>query len=234
MCHCQAKYLVNGGIDWSVVVTDGRSAAPMVEEISEDFSEIRCCRRGLPASRAVRPRLTGLPPVPFCAVGAGPARVPEPGRAASHMAVRTSSTPVKALECQKNCNDSVPDGDEEVVDPLRDEFADRRVARVRDIGPGDRDKFEQFYSANFTRIYRYLIRLMAGQTALAEDAASETFLVAWRRIDEIPDPPQDKLWIYGVARNVASRVLRSETRKSRLLLRLSRERRWDESSLTCF
>jgi RNA polymerase sigma factor (sigma-70 family) len=53
----------------------------------------------------------------------------------------------------------------------------------------------------------------------AEDIISETFLVAWRRIDRVPENP--RAWLIAVARNVAATQLRSERRRLSLLQRLS-------------
>jgi RNA polymerase sigma-70 factor (ECF subfamily) len=50
----------------------------------------------------------------------------------------------------------------------------------------------------------------------AEDACAETFLVAWRRIGEIPSPPNTRLWLYGTARRVLANQWRSMARRSNL------------------
>jgi RNA polymerase sigma-70 factor, ECF subfamily len=46
---------------------------------------------------------------------------------------------------------------------------------------------------------------------LADDVAAETLAVAWRRLDDIPDPALP--WLYGVARNVLCNAVRSERRR---------------------
>lgn len=55
----------------------------------------------------------------------------------------------------------------------------------------------------------------------AEDACAETFLVVWRRLDEIPPPPKTLLWIYGIARRVLSNQTRAFHRRGRLHERLT-------------
>ncbi len=53
----------------------------------------------------------------------------------------------------------------------------------------------------------------------AQDVVSETFLVAWRRLDDVPD---DALpWIYGVARRVLANQRRSADRGAALERRLA-------------
>lgn len=50
----------------------------------------------------------------------------------------------------------------------------------------------------------------------ADDACAETFLVAWRRIDDIPPPPQTLSYLYGIAGRVLSNQLRTLHRRSRV------------------
>lgn len=45
----------------------------------------------------------------------------------------------------------------------------------------------------------------------AEDACAETFLVVWRRIDEIPPAPKTVLCLYGIARKLLSNQSRAST-----------------------
>ncbi len=52
----------------------------------------------------------------------------------------------------------------------------------------------------------------------AKDVAAETFLVAWRRLDDVPAEPRP--WLFGVARRVIAGQFRSESRREALALRL--------------
>lgn len=54
----------------------------------------------------------------------------------------------------------------------------------------------------------------------AEDALSEIFATAWRRITSIPSGDEARLWLYGVARNVVRNANRSSRRRVRLSSRL--------------
>jgi RNA polymerase sigma-70 factor, ECF subfamily len=47
--------------------------------------------------------------------------------------------------------------------------------------------------------------------------------VAWRRFGGVPDPPEDRLWLFGVARNCVADHQRSVRRRYRLHARLSAE-----------
>ncbi|MFG2091421.1 MULTISPECIES: RNA polymerase sigma factor [unclassified Spirillospora] len=82
--------------------------------------------------------------------------------------------------------------------------------------PGDRRRrFEEIYTANRARILGYALR----RTADPQDAAdvlAETFLTAWRRLDDVPPGEQARLWLYGVARRVLANHHRGERRRSAL------------------
>ena len=49
---------------------------------------------------------------------------------------------------------------------------------------------------------------------------AETFLVALRRLDEVPDEPSTRAWLYGVARRVLANQRRGDVRRSHLGERL--------------
>jgi RNA polymerase sigma factor (sigma-70 family) len=54
----------------------------------------------------------------------------------------------------------------------------------------------------------------------AADVVAETFLTAWRRLDDVPSGEDARLWLYGVARRVLANHYRGERRKSELADRL--------------
>jgi RNA polymerase sigma-70 factor (ECF subfamily) len=64
----------------------------------------------------------------------------------------------------------------------------------------DRDgRFAACFERHYPRVLAYGLRRLPDRAA-AEDAAAETFLVAWRRFG---DAPADQLpWLLAVARNV--------------------------------
>jgi len=57
----------------------------------------------------------------------------------------------------------------------------------------------------------------------AADVVAETFLVAWRRIEDVPPGPQARLWLYGVARRQLANQRRGQLRRSQLADRLRAE-----------
>lgn len=50
---------------------------------------------------------------------------------------------------------------------------------------------------------------------------AEVFTVAWRRIDDVPAPPEDRLWLFGAARRCVWHASRSRARRQRLVARVS-------------
>jgi len=59
----------------------------------------------------------------------------------------------------------------------------------------------------------------------AADVVAETFLVAWRRLGEVPLDGEARLWLYGTARHVLANHARGARRRDRLTERLREELR---------
>ena len=90
------------------------------------------------------------------------------------------------------------------------------------VGGDRRRRFEEIYAAHCTPILGYALR----RTSNGDDAAdivADTFLTAWRRLDDVPAGDDARLWLYGVARRVLANHHRGERRKSELSDRLSRD-----------
>jgi RNA polymerase sigma-70 factor, ECF subfamily len=80
-------------------------------------------------------------------------------------------------------------------------------------------RFEEVYTAHHGAVFGYVLR----RTSNPEDAAdviAETFLTAWRRVDDVPPGPRARLWLYGVARRVLANYRRGERRRTALADRL--------------
>jgi RNA polymerase sigma-70 factor (ECF subfamily) len=80
----------------------------------------------------------------------------------------------------------------------------------------ERQRFEALFRAHYPALTRYAVRRV-GEPAAAEVVA-EAFLVAWRRLDEVPDEPLP--WLYGVARRVIANERRRRSRAERLVDRI--------------
>lgn len=57
----------------------------------------------------------------------------------------------------------------------------------------------------------------------AEDAVAEVFLIAWRRLDDVPAGDDARPWLYATARRVMANQARAHARRSRLNRRLTAE-----------
>jgi RNA polymerase sigma factor (sigma-70 family) len=82
-----------------------------------------------------------------------------------------------------------------------------------------RRSFEEIYAANHAAITGYVLR----RTDNPDDAAdviAETFLTCWRRLGDVPDCGDARLWLYGVARRVLANHHRGERRRTALADRL--------------
>jgi RNA polymerase sigma-70 factor (ECF subfamily) len=83
-------------------------------------------------------------------------------------------------------------------------------------------RFRRLYAEQFDALLGYALR----RVDRAEDAAdvtADTFLVAWRRIDDVPEGEEARLWLYGVARRTLANHRRGEGRRGSLGERLRRD-----------
>jgi RNA polymerase sigma factor (sigma-70 family) len=83
-------------------------------------------------------------------------------------------------------------------------------------------RFEALYRAHARPLLAYALRRAASPEDAA-DVVADTMLVAWRRIADVPDGEEARLWLYGVARRVLSNSRRGVDRRDRLGERLRRE-----------
>jgi RNA polymerase sigma-70 factor (ECF subfamily) len=74
-------------------------------------------------------------------------------------------------------------------------------------------RFERLYRAHTNAVMLYALRRTS--PADAADVHSEVFLVAWRRLDEVPEEA-GLPWLYGVARRVLANQRRGQRRQSDL------------------
>ncbi len=89
-------------------------------------------------------------------------------------------------------------------------------------GLSDRARFEALYASCQKAIFGYVLRRVTHPEDGA-DVIAETFLVAWRRLDEVPDGEEARLWLYGVARRALANQRRGEQRRTALAERLRTE-----------
>ena len=83
-----------------------------------------------------------------------------------------------------------------------------------------RARFEALYSANNAAVRTYVRRRVDSQDA--DDVVADVFVVAWRRLGDVPEDPLP--WLLGVARRVMANRWRGATRAAALRDRMMFER----------
>ncbi len=81
-------------------------------------------------------------------------------------------------------------------------------------------QYRRLFDCHHADVYAYCRRRT--DAATASDAAAETFAVAWRRLEDVPDGDPALGWLYGVARRVLANEFRNNRRRGNLLQRLVR------------
>lgn len=99
--------------------------------------------------------------------------------------------------------------------PAAEEALPRELAEAR---------FSQIYRDHEREILRYALRRSA-EPEDAADVVAETFLVAWRRLGDVPLGDEARLWLYATARRVLANHRRGAGRRTRLAQRLREELR---------
>jgi RNA polymerase sigma-70 factor, ECF subfamily len=91
------------------------------------------------------------------------------------------------------------------------------AATDADGSAGRRAALEALFLAHGRAVYAFARR--RASAADADEVVAETFLVAWRRLDDVPADPLP--WLLGVARRSLANIVRGETRQTALRLRLA-------------
>ncbi len=74
-----------------------------------------------------------------------------------------------------------------------------------------RERFEAIVAAHYRDVHRYALRRT--DSSVAEEIANEAFLICWRRLEQVPDPPLP--WLYAAAGNVLANHRRAAARHER-------------------
>ncbi|HMD81128.1 MAG TPA: sigma-70 family RNA polymerase sigma factor [Anaerolineales bacterium] len=82
---------------------------------------------------------------------------------------------------------------------------------VRSAQSGDRNAFSELVSIHARGVLNVIYR-MCGDTQLAEDAAQETFIRAWLNLSSYRPETSLRNWLYRIAVNAATDMLRKEKR----------------------
>jgi RNA polymerase sigma factor (sigma-70 family) len=85
----------------------------------------------------------------------------------------------------------------------------------------DHAAFRRLFDAHYAELDRFVRRRVADRSSV-DDVVAETFMTAWRRRADIPDPALP--WLYGVCIRVIATSRRAATRRDRLRGRLASAR----------
>jgi RNA polymerase sigma factor (sigma-70 family) len=96
------------------------------------------------------------------------------------------------------------------------------MERSTDDDELDRQRFESLFDRHRRSVLGYALRRV-DDPADAADALAETFLVAWRRLPDVPEGDDARPWLLGVARRVLANQRRGDQRRHGLSERLGRE-----------
>ena len=88
--------------------------------------------------------------------------------------------------------------------------------------PEDEIRFRELFDRHHRAVTAYFMRRIPDE-ADALDATEDVFLVAWRKLDRVPEGDAALLWLYGVARNVLANHRRRNARHSRLRRKIAAE-----------
>jgi len=95
--------------------------------------------------------------------------------------------------------------------------AELKRAPTMRVKPTQAERFDALFREHYATVRGYARRRANAEQAL--DAVAETFLIAWRRIDDVPD---DALpWLLGVTRKVMANQRRADGRGDALAQRLA-------------
>lgn len=84
--------------------------------------------------------------------------------------------------------------------------------------PSSHAVFRKVFDENHDAVHMYCLRRLNVDDA--NEATADVFLVAWRKVDQVPSGSEALPWLYGVARNVVRNQHRSHNRGARLVARL--------------
>lgn len=91
---------------------------------------------------------------------------------------------------------------------------------MSDLRRAREERFVQLYDSTYADVLRFVHR-RAGP-GRAEDVVHEAFLVAWRRLDDVPPRPDDaRAWLFGTARRCMLNDRRGEVRRDALVVRIA-------------
>ncbi|WP_270408350.1 RNA polymerase sigma factor [Brachybacterium paraconglomeratum] len=86
--------------------------------------------------------------------------------------------------------------------------------------PDPEQRFTALFDGTYGDVLRFVCRRHGDECA--EDVVAEAFLVAWRRLEDLPEDPGDaRAWLFGIARGTLANSRRGDRRRDALGVRLA-------------
>nr|WP_255479483.1 sigma-70 family RNA polymerase sigma factor [Quadrisphaera sp. RL12-1S] len=83
----------------------------------------------------------------------------------------------------------------------------------------DEDRYQALFRATYADLVRFVERRL--HPLAAEDVVAEVFVVAWRRLEEVPaDHGRARAWLFGVAQRTMLNARRGDARRQALAVRV--------------
>ena len=83
-------------------------------------------------------------------------------------------------------------------------------------------EFRDLFQRNYEDLLRFVER--RAHPLVAEDVVAEVFLIAWRRLQDVPaDPGQARPWLFAVAQRTLANQLRGDARRLSLHIRIGQQ-----------
>ena len=82
--------------------------------------------------------------------------------------------------------------------------------------PGLDARFRATYQSLYSSVRRYVVRLLGGDAAHADDITQETFTKLWRETSAGREPRSERAWIFRAATNAAINASKSRRRRAEL------------------
>jgi RNA polymerase sigma-70 factor (ECF subfamily) len=95
---------------------------------------------------------------------------------------------------------------------------------VRSSAEATRAAFAKLFRDTRADLLAYILR-RSPNAEEAADVLAETYYVAWRKLDRIPNDDRARLWLFGVARNLLRKGVRRRHYADKLVERLAAELR---------
>ncbi len=82
-----------------------------------------------------------------------------------------------------------------------------------------RARFSSLFEEHYRSVFAFVLRRV-DTTQTAHDLTEDVFLVAWRKLDDVPRGQESLYWLYAVARRIVANHSRKTANRTRLAPRL--------------